>query len=161
MTQKTATGLYKLTKTATGLYKVTKTATGLYKVTQKTATGLYKVTKNSNRSVQSDKKTATGLYKVTKNSNRSVQTDITNSNNQQRGNQFWSNASCGVFHNRLWRDLGPVSWKSTAVKRRQFLQSNCLSTIGTRQTEYHEALPSSANVQLQLTSSFADDGNAS
>ena len=34
-------------------------------------------------------------------------------------------------------------------------------TIGTRQTEYHEALPSSANVQPHLTSSFADDGNAS
>ena len=27
--------------------------------------------------------------------------------------------------------------------------------------EYHEALPSSANVQSHLTSSFADDGNAS
>ena len=31
--------------------------------------------------------------------------------------------------------------------------------IGTRQTEYHEALLSSANVQSHLTSSFADDGN--
>ena len=27
--------------------------------------------------------------------------------------------------------------------------------------KYHEALPSSANVQSHLTSSFADDGNAS
>ena len=35
------------------------------------------------------------------------------------------------------------------------------SYIGTRQTEYHEALPSSANVQPHLTSSFADDGNPS
>ena len=35
------------------------------------------------------------------------------------------------------------------------------SVIGTRQTEYHETLPSSANVQSHLTSSFADDGNAS
>ena len=34
------------------------------------------------------------------------------------------------------------------------------STIGTRQTEYHEAIPSSANVQSHLTS-FADDGIAS
>ena len=34
-------------------------------------------------------------------------------------------------------------------------------TIGTRQTEHHEALPSSANAQSHLTSSFADDGNAS
>ena len=33
--------------------------------------------------------------------------------------------------------------------------------IRTRQTEYHEALPSSVNVQSHLTSSFADDGNAS
>ena len=47
------------------------------------------------------------------------------------------------------------------VKWRQFSQSNRHSTIGTRQTEYHEALPSSANVQSHLTSSFADDGNAS
>ena len=29
---------------------------------------------------------------------------------------------------------------------------------GTRQTQYHEALPPSANVQSHLTSSFADDG---
>ena len=35
------------------------------------------------------------------------------------------------------------------------------TTIVTRQTEYHEALPSSANVQSHLTSSFDDDGNAS
>ena len=30
-----------------------------------------------------------------------------------------------------------------------------------RQTEYHDALPSSADVQSHITSSFADDGNAS
>ena len=36
-----------------------------------------------------------------------------------------------------------------------------ISTIGTRQTEYHEALPSSVNVQSHLIWSFADDGNAS
>ena len=35
------------------------------------------------------------------------------------------------------------------------------STIGTRQTEYHEELPSSANVQPHFTLSFTDDGNAS
>ena len=35
------------------------------------------------------------------------------------------------------------------------------STIGPRQTEYHEALPSSVDVQSHLISSFADDGNAS
>ena len=58
-------------------------------------------------------------------------------------------------------NLGPVSWRPTIVKWRQFSQSNRHSTIGTRQTEYHEALPSSANVQSHLTSSFADDGNAS
>ena len=43
----------------------------------------------------------------------------------------------------------------------QFSQSNRHSTIDTRQTEYHEALPSSANMKSHLTSSFADDGNAS
>ena len=60
-----------------------------------------------------------------------------------------------IFH------LGPVSWRPTTVKWRQSSQSNRHSTIGTRQTECHEALPSSANVQSHLTSSFADDGNAS
>ena len=34
-------------------------------------------------------------------------------------------------------------------------------SIGIRQTEYHEALPSLANEQSHLTSSFADDVNAS
>ena len=54
----------------------------------------------------------------------------------------------------------PVSWRPTTVKWRQFSQSNRHSTIGTRQTEYHEALPSLANVQSHLTSSFANDGNS-
>ena len=57
--------------------------------------------------------------------------------------------------------LGPVSWRPTTSKSRQFSQSNRHSIIDTGQTEYHEALPSSANVQSHLTSSFADDGNAS
>ena len=70
---------------------------------------------------------------------------------------------CGTPLERCrWpKDVGPVSWRSTTVKWRQFSQSNRHSTIGTRQSEYHEALPSSANVQSHLTSSFADDGNAS
>ena len=58
-------------------------------------------------------------------------------------------------------NLGPESWRPTTVKWRQFSQSNRHSTIGTRETEYHEALPSSANVQSHLTSSFTDDGNVS
>ena len=41
------------------------------------------------------------------------------------------------------------------------MEANRHSTIGTRQTQYNEALPSSVNVQLNFTSSFADDGNAS
>ena len=57
--------------------------------------------------------------------------------------------------------LGPVSWRPTTVKWRQFSQSNRHPTIGTGQTEYQEALPPSANVQSHLTSSFTDDGNAS
>ena len=57
--------------------------------------------------------------------------------------------------------LGPVSWRPTAVKCRQFSQSIRHSIIVTRQTQYHEALPSSSNVQSHLASSFADDGNAS
>ena len=57
--------------------------------------------------------------------------------------------------------LGPASWRPTTIKWRQSSQSNRHSTIDTRQTEYYEALPSSANAQSHLTSSFADDGNAS
>ena len=49
-------------------------------------------------------------------------------------------------------DQGPVSWRPTTVKWRQFSQSNRHSTIGTQQIEYREALPSSANVQSHLTS---------
>ena len=56
---------------------------------------------------------------------------------------------------------GPVSWRPTTVKWRQSSQSNHHFTIGTRQTQYHEALPSLANVQSHLTSSLADDDNAS
>ena len=41
----------------------------------------------------------------------------------------------------------PVSWRPTTVKWRQFSQSNRHSTIGTRQTEHHEALPSSVRRQ--------------
>ena len=48
-----------------------------------------------------------------------------------------------------------------AVKWWQFSQSNRHSTIGTRQTEYHEALPSSANDEVRCDCTFADDGNAS
>ena len=49
--------------------------------------------------------------------------------------------------------VGPVSWRPTTVKWRQSSQSNRHSTIGTRQTEYREALPWSANVQSHLASS--------
>ena len=62
---------------------------------------------------------------------------------------------------QIWSVLWPVSWRPTTVKWRQFSQSSRHSTIGTRQTQYHEALPSSVNVQSHLTSSFAYDGNAS
>ena len=58
-------------------------------------------------------------------------------------------------------NLGPVSWRPTTVKWRQCSQFNHHSTISTRQTEYHEVLPSSANVQSHLTSLFTDDGNTS
>ena len=69
---------------------------------------------------------------------------------------------CDVASGTL-HDQGPVSWRPTTVKWRQSSQSNRNSTIGARQTEYHEAIrvPSSANVQSHLTLSFADDGKAS
>ena len=52
-----------------------------------------------------------------------------------------------VYHHTTchWHQ-GPVSWRPMIVKWRQFSQSNRHSTMDTRQTEYHEALPSSANV---------------
>ena len=56
---------------------------------------------------------------------------------------------------------GPVSWRQTTVKWRQSSQSNRHSTIGTRQTQFPQALPSSTNVQSHLTSSFTGDDNAS
>ena len=58
-------------------------------------------------------------------------------------------------------DLGPVSWRATIVDRPSFSQSYSHRTMGIGQTEYQKALPSSVNVQSRLTSSFADDGNAS
>ena len=51
--------------------------------------------------------------------------------------------------------------EATTVKWRQFSQSNRHSTIGTRQTEYHDALPSSANDEVRCDCTLADDGNAS
>ena len=50
---------------------------------------------------------------------------------------------------------GPVSWRPTTVKWRQSSQSNRQSIIGTRQTEYHEALPSSANDEVRCNCMFA------
>ena len=53
--------------------------------------------------------------------------------------------------------LGPVSWRPTTVKWRQFSKS---SRHSTRQTEYYEALPSSAYDEVRCDCTFADDGNA-
>ena len=58
-------------------------------------------------------------------------------------------------------DQGPVSWRPTTVKCRQSSQSNRHSTISTRQTQYHEALPSSANDEVRCDCTFPNDGNAS
>ena len=55
----------------------------------------------------------------------------------------------------------PVSWRPTSVKCRQSSQSNRHSTVSTRQTERHEALPSSVNDEVRCDGTFADDGNAS
>ena len=60
----------------------------------------------------------------------------------------------------LW-DQGPVPWRLMTVKWWQLSQSNCHSTIGTRQTEYHGALPSSANDEMRCDCTFANGGNAS
>ena len=62
---------------------------------------------------------------------------------------------------RYLSDLGLVSWRPTTVKWRQSSQSNRHSTIGTPQTEYREALPSSANDQVKCDCTFAYDGNVS
>ena len=57
--------------------------------------------------------------------------------------------------------LGPVSWRPTTIRGPQSSQSNRHSTSGTQQTEYHEALPSSANDEVRCDCTFANDGNAS
>ena len=58
---------------------------------------------------------------------------------------------CGRYH----EDRRPSSGDS-------FSLSNRHSTIGTRQTEYHEPLPSSANDEVRYSDcTFTDDGNAS
>ena len=78
-----------------------------------------------------------------------------------------------VYHSRLAISLmpwmtgkalsaqGSVSWRPTTVKWRQFSQPNHHSTIGARQTEYHEALPSSVNNEVRCECTFAYDGNTS
>ena len=65
-----------------------------------------------------------------------------------------------------WKELEktaqrPVSWRPKTVKWRQFSQSNRHFTIGTQQTEYHEALTSSTNDEVRYDCTFADDGNTS
>ena len=57
---------------------------------------------------------------------------------------------------RVVCDQGPVSSRPTTVKSRQFSQSNRRSTIGIRQTEYHEALPSSVNDEVRCDCTFAE-----
>ena len=52
-----------------------------------------------------------------------------------------------------------LSWRPTTVKWCQFSQSNTVHRHST--TEYHEALPSSANDEVRCDCTFADDGNAS
>ena len=74
--------------------------------------------------------------------------------------QIW-NVWDEVWNSWKGRNLGPVSWRPMTVKWQQFSQSNCHSTISTRQTEYHEALPSLANEEGRCDCTFADDGNAS
>ena len=54
------------------------------------------------------------------------------------------------------RDQGQVSWRPTTVKWRQSSQSNRHFTIGPRQTQYHETLPSSANDELRCDCTFGD-----
>ena len=56
---------------------------------------------------------------------------------------------------------GLVLCRPMTVKWQQFSQSNRHSTIGTQQTEYHEALTSSVNDKLGCDSTFNDDGTAS
>ena len=62
---------------------------------------------------------------------------------------WWSHCAWGLS------GQGLVSWSPTTVKWQQFSQSSRHSIIGTWQTKYHEALPSSVNVQSHLTSTLA------
>ena len=95
---------------------------------------------------------------------------------QQTPKRFIDNKTGGVIKRRPWGDrlslavgrfaysvraMQRITWGRYHGGRRQSSQSNRHSTIGTRQNKDHEALPSSANVQSHLTSSFAGNGNAS
>ena len=73
------------------------------------------------------------------------------------GSNWWLKSKLADWE----RILGPVSWRPTTVKWRQFSQSIRHSTIGTPQTEYHEALPWSVKDEVRCDCTFADDGNAS
>ena len=78
------------------------------------------------------------------------------SNTQKSHPKWWTpEIKLGNAEEKIWiytlslitcKPQGPESWRPTT---------------GTQQTEYHEAFPSSANMQSNLTSSFTDDGNAS
>ena len=59
------------------------------------------------------------------------------------------------------KEQSDLTWGRFHGGRRPFSQSNRHSTFGTRQTEYHEALPPSANDEVRCDCTFADDGNAS
>ena len=66
------------------------------------------------------------------------------------------------FPCRRWSiSSGPVSWRLMTAKWWRFSQSSCHSTIGTWQTEYHEALPLLVNDEVRCDCTFANDGSAS
>ena len=75
----------------------------------------------------------------------------------------WPRGCGGVFRDcerPAVRFQGPVSWRPTTVKWRDFTVQPSFHHC-TRQTEYHEALTSSANDEVRCDCKFADDGNAS
>ena len=73
--------------------------------------------------------------------------------------RMWGRNPCW---SRDWLGLGKTgAGIMECIKWRQLSQSKRHPTIGIRQTEYHEALPSSANDEVRCDCTFADGGNDS
>ena len=74
---------------------------------------------------------------------------------------FNARAARGRSMCKMSANLGPVYHGDRRPSSDDSFHSpTVLSTVGTRRTEYHEALPTSANDEVRCDCTFTDDGNA-